>query len=134
MSPGWSEHCVKAEKVLQLIREGYGTYEQDMLWRDKLKETRRIVSEQLEGVSEVMEGLAAEIRNETHVMAAQRSRFTSVGGSGPVHSAGGSDQPEEGKVEIEVALPHTDALDECRKLVAPLVTEIVGNRSPCNGR
>lgn len=123
----WSEHCVKAEKVLQLIREGYGTYEQDMLWRDKLKETRRIVSEQLEGVSEVMEGLAAEIRNETHVMAAQEEQIHQA-----LEDLGLSIQRvevinlEEGKVEIEVALPHTDALDECRKLVAPLVTEIVG--------
>ncbi|PTX55254.1 stage II sporulation protein E [Melghirimyces profundicolus] len=126
--PGaWSDHCMKAEKVLNLIREGYSTYEQDMIWRDRLKETRRLVSEQLEGVSEVMAGLAEEIKNETQVMAAQEEQIHQA-----LEDLGMSIQRvevidlEEGKVEIEVTMPHSDALDECRKLVAPLLTEIVG--------
>ncbi|OYD06352.1 stage II sporulation protein E [Paludifilum halophilum] len=123
----WSDHCIRAEKVLSLIREGYDSYEQDLVWRERLKESRRLVSEQLDGVSEVMDDLAREIRNETQVMAAQE---------GQIHQAledlGLSIQRvevmnlEEGKVEIEVTMPHSDAMDECNKLVAPLLTEIVG--------
>src|SRR5690606_31682986 len=101
--------------------------EQDMIWRDRLKETRRLVSEQLEGISEVMAGLGEEIKNETQVMAAQEEQIHQA-----LEELGLSIQRvevinlEEGKVEIEVTLPHSDALDECRKLIAPLLTEIVG--------
>ncbi|SDC86516.1 stage II sporulation protein E [Melghirimyces thermohalophilus] len=123
----WSDHCMKADKVLELIQEGYSAYEQDMIWRDRLKETRRLVSEQLEGISEVMAGLGEEIKNETQVMAAQEEQIHQA-----LEELGLSIQRvevinlEEGKVEIEVTLPHSDALDECRKLIAPLLTEIVG--------
>jgi stage II sporulation protein E len=123
----WSDHCVKGEKVLALIQEGYDSYEQDMLWRNRLKETRRLVSEQLEGVSDVMAEFAREVRHETQVMAAQEEQIHQA-----LEELGLSIQRveifnlEEGKVEIEVCMLHEDALDECRKLVAPLLTEIVG--------
>jgi stage II sporulation protein E len=123
----WENHCIRADKVMGLVQEGYATYEQDLVWRERLKETKRLVSEQLEGVSDVMADLAEEIRHETQVMTAQE---------GQIHQAledlGLSIQRvdvlnlEEGKVEIEVTMPHADALDECQKLVAPLLTEIVG--------
>ncbi|GGE21735.1 stage II sporulation protein E [Marinithermofilum abyssi] len=123
----WEDHCIRADKVMGLVQEGYATYEQDLVWRERLKETKRLVSEQLEGVSDVMADLAEEIRHETQVMTTQE---------GQIHQAledlGLSIQRvdvlnlEEGKVEIEVTMPHADALDECQKLVAPLLTEIVG--------
>lgn len=123
----WAEHCIKGEKVLSLIQEGYDSYEQDLIWRNRMKETRRLVSEQLEGVSDVMADFAKEIRHETQVMAAQEEQIHQA-----LEELGLSIQRveifnlEEGKVEIEVCMPHDDALDECRKLVAPLLTEIVG--------
>ncbi|PTM54803.1 stage II sporulation protein E [Desmospora activa] len=123
----WSDHCIKGEKVLSHIQEGYDSYERDLVWRNRMKETRRLVSEQLEGVSEVMAEFAEEIRHETQVMAAQEEQIHQA-----LEELGLSIQRveifnlEEGKVEIEVSMPHEDGLDECRKLVAPLLTEILG--------
>lgn len=123
----WSDHCIRGEKVLSLIQKGYDSYEQDLIWRERLNETRRLVSDQLEGVSEVMEDLAREIRTETQVMAAQEEQIHQA-----LEELGLSIQRvevinlEEGKVEIEVTMPQADALDECNKLVAPLLTEVLG--------
>ncbi|SFS86394.1 stage II sporulation protein E [Marininema halotolerans] len=123
----WSDHCVKGERVLELIQEEYASYEQDLLWRERMKESKRLVSEQLDGVSGVMADLAKEIRTETQVMAAQEEQIHQA-----LEDLGLSIQRvevinlEEGRVEIEVVMPHSDALDECHKLVAPLLTEIVG--------
>ncbi|MFC4075523.1 stage II sporulation protein E [Salinithrix halophila] len=123
----WSDQCIKGEKVLDLVREEYVSYEQTMVWQERLKETRRLVSDQLDGAANVMSELAEEIRNETQVMAAQEEQIHQS-----LEDLGLSIQRvevinlEEGKVEIEVTMPHKDGLDECRKLVAPLLTEIVG--------
>lgn len=123
----WAEHCIRADKVLGLIRQGYSSYEKDMYWREKLRETRRLVSDQLSGVAEVMGNLAADIRREARAMTSQEEQIHQA-----LEELGLSIQRvevislEEGKVEIEVTLPHADALDECRKLIAPLLTEIVG--------
>ncbi|MBN2910654.1 stage II sporulation protein E [Polycladomyces sp. WAk] len=123
----WSEHCVKADKVLALIQERYDLYEHDLYWREQVREARRLVSEQLEGVAGVMRDLAEDIRREAQVLAAQEEQIQLA-----LEELGLSIQRvevislEEGKVEIEVTLPHGDALDECRKLIAPLLTEIIG--------
>lgn len=123
----WTEHCIQPEKVLSLIREGYAFYEQDLLWRDRLRQTRHLVSDQLDGLSEVMTDLSRQIRQETQTMTVQEEQIHQA-----LEELGLSIQRvevldlEEGKVEIEITLPHNDALDECRKLVAPLLTEILG--------
>ncbi|SDW86754.1 stage II sporulation protein E [Marininema mesophilum] len=131
----WSDHCVKGEKVLEQIQEEYASYEQDLMWRERMKESKRLVSEQLEGVAGVMADLAKEIRTETQVMAAQEEQIHQA-----LEDLGLSIQRvevinlEEGRVEIEVTMPHSDALDECRKLVAPLLTEIVGEPISVQGK
>ncbi len=123
----WAEHCIRADRVLDLIQQGYSSYEKDLYWREKLRETRRLVSDQLAGVAEVMGNLAGDIRREAKAMTAQEEQIHQA-----LEELGLSIQRvevinlEEGKVEIEVTLPHADALDECRKLIAPLLTEIVG--------
>ncbi len=47
----WAEHCIRADRVLDLIQQGYSSYEKDLYWREKLRETRRLVSDQLAGVA-----------------------------------------------------------------------------------
>ena len=85
------------------------------------------MSDQLSGVAEVMSNLAGDIRREAQAMTAQEEQIHQA-----LEELGLSIQRvevinlEEGKVEIEITLPHADALDECRKLIAPLLTEIVG--------
>ncbi|WP_139179522.1 stage II sporulation protein E [Lihuaxuella thermophila] len=125
--PSWESHCIRGEKVLRTIQEQYTSYEQSIFWMEKMKESRRLVSDQLAGMAEVMAKLAREIRHETQVLSAQEEQ---------IHEAleelgltiGRVDiiNLEEGKVEIEVVMPHRDALDECKKLVAPMLTEILG--------
>ena len=85
------------------------------------------MSDQLDGLSEVMTDLSRQIRQETQTMTVQEEQIHQA-----LEELGLSIQRvevldlEEGKVEIEITLPHNDALDECRKLVAPLLTEILG--------
>ncbi|SFJ35853.1 stage II sporulation protein E [Thermoflavimicrobium dichotomicum] len=123
----WVEYCVRPEKVLSAIQDQYAYYEQSIYWKEKMKESRRIVSEQLAGMAEVMDKLAQEIRHETQVQTAQEEQIHEA-----LEELGLSIQRvdiislEEGKVEIEVIMPHPDAFDECRKLVAPVLTEIIG--------
>jgi stage II sporulation protein E len=123
----WQQHCVRAEQVVSVISAQYASYEQNLFWREKMKESRRLVSEQLAGMAEVMSGLAREIRHETQMQAVQEEQIREA-----LEELGLSIQRmdivnlEEGKVEIEVVMPHLDGLEECRKLVTPLLTEILG--------
>ncbi|MBD1372451.1 stage II sporulation protein E [Hazenella sp. IB182357] len=123
----WSQICVRGESVMDVIRAQYGEYEKDDFWKSKMRESQRLVSEQLAGMSEIMSELASDIRREVEVLGGQEEQIHDA-----LEELGLSIQRvdiinlEEGKVEVEVMIPHRDGLDECKKLVAPLLTEILG--------
>lgn len=123
----WSEQCIRDNKVANVIQDQYLHLEEMAFWKDKMKDSRRLVSEQLTGMAEVMNKLAGEIRHETQVLSGQEEQIHES-----LEELGLSIQRidvinlEEGKVEIEVVMPHRDGLDECKKLIAPLLTEVLG--------
>lgn len=123
----WAEYCERPEQVIRNFQDQYAYYEHTIFWREKMKETRRLVSDQLTGMGEVMDKLASEIRYETQVLHAQEEQIHAA-----LEELGVQFQRveilnlEEGKVEIEIVMSHPDSLDECKKLIAPLLTEILG--------
>lgn len=123
----WQSYCMRSEKVVASIQRQYSRYEENVYWKEKMHESRRLVSDQLTGMAEVMSKLAKEIRYETQVLTAHEEQIHEA-----LEELGLSIQRvdiinlEEGKVEIEVIMPERGGLDECKKLVAPLLTEILG--------
>ena len=123
----WKRYCIRPDRVLHQIKSQYLWQEQQSFWKNKVRESKRLVYSQLMGMTSVMRRLASEIRHETRVISAQEESIhqaleelgLSVGRVDVINL-------EEGKVEIEVEMNHPDALDECKKLVAPLLTEILG--------
>ncbi len=59
--PEWRHACIKTEPVLSIMKAQYAKYQHDMRWRKQIQESRLLVAEQLNGVSQVMEDLANEI-------------------------------------------------------------------------
>lgn len=125
--PFWAEHCIRPDKVLESSQAQYAYHHERMYWKEKIDESKRVVSDQLSGMAEVMEKLTREIRHEAQVLTVQEDQIHSA-----LETLGIAIQRvdvlnlAEGKVEIEVVMPHVDALDECKKLIAPLLTEIIG--------
>ncbi|MBH8600621.1 stage II sporulation protein E [Thermoactinomyces sp. CICC 23799] len=123
----WERHCIRPDKVLNEIQRQYARYEQNIYWKEKMQESRRLVSDQLTGMAEVMSKLSREIRHETQVLSAHEEQIhealEELGLS--IHRVDIINL-EEGKVEIEVTMADRDGLEECKKLVAPLLTEILG--------
>jgi len=125
--PEWRRACMKTEPVLGLMQEQYAMYQHDLHWRKQIQESRLLVAEQLSGVSQVMEDLANEIKREGHELFLQeeqiRQTLEELGLS--IH---GIDiiSLEEGNVEIEIIHQYTKGLDECRKIIAPLLSDILG--------
>src|SRR5690606_3188427 len=121
----WKDHCVKSKDMVALIRDKYETYQRDLAWQERLRETQQIVSEQLSGMSKVMMDWAFDIRRETQVLTTQEEQIQQaledLGLS--IHRVDVMSL-EEGNVEIEVTLPHDDDLVTCRKITAPLLTDI----------
>src|SRR5690606_38744907 len=107
--------------------QGYSSSEKDLHWREKVRETRRLVADQLRGAAEAVRHLAGDMRQRAQALTAHEGQLhQALEDPGLALQRAVVINADEGKVEIEITLPHADALDECRKLIAPLLAEIVG--------
>lgn len=123
----WDKHCVKAYKVIDVMQEEFEQFKTHLLYKKKVSESRRIVAEQLSGVSQVMNDFAREIQKEgeNHQVQEQQilDAFDDMGLSirqVDIISL------EEGDVHLEVSQPLCYGRDECAKIVAPMLSEIIG--------
>lgn len=122
----WNRVCSKPEEVLEVMRAQYGLHQHNMQWKRQIIDSRQLVAEQLSGVSQVMEDLAKEIQRESEEMVQQeeqiRDALESLGLS--IHSIEIINL-EAGNVEIEIVHAYTRGFDECRKMIAPLISDVL---------
>jgi stage II sporulation protein E len=113
--------------VLDVLKRQYDVYRNDMHWRQQLQDSRFLVADQLSGVSEVMDDLVKEIRREAKQMDSQEGQIRDA-----LDHLGLAIQNidiislEEGHIEIEMVHAFQTGYDECRKMIAPILTEILG--------
>ncbi|TXK78251.1 stage II sporulation protein E [Paenibacillus sp. N3.4] len=123
----WKKVCVRTDQVLDMMKQQYGLYKNDMHWKKQIMDSRQLVADQLSGVSQVMEDLAKEIKREGQALFLQeeqiRNALEELGLS--IHSID-IISLDEGNVQIEIIHPYTKGFDECRKIIAPLLSEILG--------
>lgn len=126
MPATWSRSCAKTEAVLQVMKQQYGLYQHNMQWKRQVFDSRQLVAEQLSGVSQVMDDLAREIQRETQAMYRQEEQIRDA-----LDKLGLSICSIEiinldaGQVEIEIVHAYTQGFDECRKMIAPLLSDIL---------
>lgn len=125
--PEWKKVCVKTDQVLDIMRQQYSLHKNNLHWKKQITESRQLVAEQLSGVSQVMEDLAKEIKREGQELFLQeeqiRHALEELGLS--IHSID-IISLDEGNVEIEIVHQYTKGFDECRKIISPLLSDILG--------
>jgi stage II sporulation protein E len=122
----WRQACVKTEQIMELMKRQYDVYKHDMHWKKQIYDSRRLVADQLSGVSKVMQDLAREIKREGQALYIQEEQIrTALEQLGLSIQAIEVIQLDEGNVEIEVVHQYTRGFDECRKIIAPLLSDIL---------
>ena len=125
--PEWRQLCHKTDRVHTILQKQYEKYRYDRHWTKQIQESRKLVSEQLYGVSQVMDDLVKEIRREGQGMFLQEEQIAQV-----LEEMGLSIHRlniiclDEGNVEIEMIHGFQQGFDECRKMIAPLLSDVLG--------
>ncbi|SID74002.1 Stage II sporulation protein E [Mycobacteroides abscessus subsp. abscessus] len=57
----WEKHCTRSKKVLETMHQELTFYQANLKLKKQVQESRRLVADQLLGVSEVMGDFAKEI-------------------------------------------------------------------------
>jgi stage II sporulation protein E len=123
----WQKICIKPDQVVEVLRKEYEWLGRDMQWKKQLEDARRLVSDQLVGVSDIMKDLSQEISYEANELIKQEKQIEEA-----LETLGLAIRHvkvlslEEGNIEIEILHLSPYGEDECRKLAAPLLSEIIG--------
>ncbi|MFC3882080.1 stage II sporulation protein E [Bacillus songklensis] len=121
------KHCVKANKVVDVIEQEYTFFQANQKLKQQIRESRRIVAEQLSGVSQVMQNFAQEIKRERENLHIQEEQILEVlknfgieVNQIEIYSL------EQGNVDIDMWTPFCNGRGECEKLIAPMLSDILG--------
>ncbi|MFD2671528.1 stage II sporulation protein E [Marinicrinis sediminis] len=126
LPPSWEKSCVKLPQVLELMKQQHELHRHNQHWKRQIQDSRQLVADQLFGVSQVMEDLAKEIQREGQELFLQEEQIRHA-----LEELGLSIQSvdiislDEGNVEIEIIHQYRRGFDECRKIIAPLLSEIL---------
>lgn len=123
---GWEKHCIRSPKVIDTIQKELHYYQANQKLKEKVRETRKLVADQLFGVSKVMGNFADEIqkerenldKQEEQILEALRAFGIDVGHV-EIYSL------EQGNVDIEITIPYCDGMGQSEKLIAPLLSDIL---------
>lgn len=122
----WDKHCVKSKKVKELIYQETSYYEASLKLQRKMRESQKLVADQLLGVSEVMGNFAKEIQRERDQHTLLEDEIVeSLFELGLEIDAVDIYSLESGQADIEMTLSSCSGHGEGEKLIAPLLSDIL---------
>src|SRR5690625_1101756 len=122
----FENHCVKSKKVIDTMKEEVSYFQANQKLKQQVVESKRLVADQLQGVSEVMEDFANEIVKEReHHEKQEMDIINSLNQLGIELEKLEIYRLEKGNVDIEMAASFDNYHGEGEKLIAPVLSEIL---------
>ncbi|MFL8938697.1 stage II sporulation protein E [Rossellomorea oryzaecorticis] len=121
------KHCTKEKKLQDTIYQELTFYQANLKLKKQVKESRRLVADQLLGVSEVMGNFAKEIQRERENHFIQEEHIlSSINEFGIDIENIEIYNLEQGNVDIDITTPYCGGHGQGEKLIAPMLSDIVG--------
>ncbi|MBU9710472.1 stage II sporulation protein E [Evansella tamaricis] len=121
----WRQHCIIDERVVDAMKSELNQHHASKRLKQQLIESRRLVADQLKGVSKVMEDFAKDIQREKQEHEKQETEITEA-----IQQAGLDVEMvdvynlDAGNIDIEITLMN-NSYNEGEKIVAPLLSNIL---------
>lgn len=120
-------YCIKPKKVIEVMDQELTFYQANQKLKKQVKESRKLVADQLMGVSEVMDNFAKEIQREReHHHRQEELILEALQDFGIEIENVDVYSLEQGNVDIEITLPEYSEHGECEKIIAPMLSDILG--------
>lgn len=127
LSRDWEKHCTKSKKVINAMHQELTFYQANQKLKKQVHESRRLVADQLLGVSTVMGDFAKEIQRERDNHQKQEEQILeSLQEFGIQIEQVEIYSLEQGNVDIDMTIPYCNGHGECEKLIAPMLSDILG--------
>lgn len=122
----FSNHCVKANKVIHTMKEEMAVFNVNQQLKKQVIESKRLVADQLQGVSDIMDDFAKEILREREHHEKQEAEIThALNNMGIDLERLDIYQLEKGNIDIEMTIAFYQYRGEGVKLIAPVLSDIL---------
>ncbi len=122
-----SNRCINLDKMIEEVNNMYDFYMLNSMWRKRLDESQRIVSDQLRSLSGVVSGLANTVKSKDKFCEdLEEQIFVELDKSGVVAEEVIVLENEEGKYEVFIKRQACFGRAECLRIIEPVVTRIMG--------
>lgn len=122
----WDKYCTRSKKVIDVTQQQLTFYQANRKLKKQVQESRRLVADQLLGVSEVMGDFAKEIQRERENHHKQEEQILEALQNFGVHIEQVEIYSlEQGNVDIDMTIPYCQGHGECEKLIAPMLSDIL---------
>lgn len=125
-----AKHCLRKEQLLATVNLKVEKEKAGIYWRRRFYEARGFLAEQLAGISDLVTEIGGQFTVKINFCAEVESRLTTacdelglVGVEASVLESG-----ERNRIRVRVEKPSCTSGQECRLLIAPLASEICGQR------
>ncbi|MGA9225284.1 MAG: stage II sporulation protein E [Mesobacillus sp.] len=126
LSREWDKHCTRSKKVMEIMQQQLTYYQANRKLKKQVQESRRLVADQLLGVSEVMGDFAKEIQRERENHSKQEEQILEALQEFGIHIEHVEIYSlEQGNVDIDMTIPYCQGHGECEKLIAPMLSDIL---------
>lgn len=123
----WKTFCVKFDRVLETTKKEVIYLKANKALKYKVDESRKLVADQLKGVSKVMSDFVTEIRKDRKNHEIQEEEiFAAIKRFGIEIDKIEIFSLDEGSIDIEMAMDGNDSGAVAEKIVAPILSEILG--------
>jgi stage II sporulation protein E len=123
----WEKLCTRSKRVYETIGQELTFFQANQKLKKQVQESRKLVANQLLGVSEVMDNFAKEIQRERENHHKQEEQIIeAIQGFGIQIEQVEIYSLEQGNVDIEMSVPFCNGHGECEKLIAPMLSDILG--------
>ncbi|MFK3939492.1 stage II sporulation protein E [Alkalihalobacillus sp. NPDC078783] len=122
----WNKHCIRPEKVVQAIVTEHSHYQVNQMLRKQVSESRKLVADQLLGVSQVMGDFAKEIQKEKEAHYQQEEELLEMlRGAGIEVGHLDIYSLRAGQAEIELSIPFDGGQGIGEKVIAPMLSSLL---------
>lgn len=122
----FENHCVKSKKVINAMESEVSILQVNKRLKRQVSESKKIVADQLRGVSDVMDNFAREIVEERIHHEQQEVQIVRALKQMDIHiDSIDIYQLEKGSIDIEMSVAFQNYHGEAAKLIAPVLTDIL---------
>ncbi|MGE4282575.1 MAG: stage II sporulation protein E, partial [Clostridia bacterium] len=121
--------CIRLDEFISSINNMFEIYKVNLMWANKVGESRGLVSQQLQGVSRIISGLANEITIDVQFdEEMENEMMLELDKVGIAARAVTVLQNTSGKYEVEISFKACGGIRRCHNNVIPVLSKVIGRK------